>query len=132
MKKCTSGDIYREFIKQDKDTVLRRLNLRYFVRDSKINHIISQSKWLIDFDDFMDKINPNKIEKACEMPRLRTKISAQNEWNKHHRKKIKHHIIDCICNSGKVTVRKHGRYNLINYDELEKEIKTILKDKGKY
>ena len=124
MKMCTSGEIYRAFLSQDKYTVLRRLNLRYFV-----NHIVCQSKWLIDFDDFMEKINLNKIQNSCQMPRLRTKITAQNEWNASHRKHIKHFIIDQICASGKVSVRKHGRYNIINYDELEVEIKNVLKGK---
>lgn len=129
MKMCTSGEIYRAFLSQDKYTVLRRLNLRYFVKKYNVNHIVCQSKWLIDFDDFMEKINLNKIQNSCQMPRLRTKITAQNEWNASHRKHIKHFIIDQICASGKVSVRKHGRYNIINYDELEVEIKNVLKGK---
>lgn len=131
MKKVTSGYIYREFVKQDKDTVLRRLNLRNFVKTYNVEHTISQSNWLIDFDDFMAKINPSNIQKEYQIPKLRTKISAQNEWNRSHKVKIKHHIIDCICDAGNVTVRKHGRNNIINYKELEIELKNELKNKGK-
>ena len=132
MKRYTSEDIYRVFLKNDKDTVLRKLNLRYFSRDYNVDYYITQSIWFIDFEDFMKKINPNGIDRECKMPRLRTKITAQNEWNSHHREKIKHFIIDQICVSGKVIVRKHGRYNLINYDELEQELIKILKEKNEY
>ncbi len=131
MKKVTSGYICREFIKQDKDTVLRKLNLRNFIKAYNVEHTISQSNWLIDFDDFMKKINPNNIQKNYPQPKLRTKISAQNEWNRSHKVKIKHHIIDCICDAGNVTVKKHGRNNIINFCELEIELKKELKNKRK-
>ena len=67
-----------------------------------------------------------------KLPRLRSKITAQKEWNAHHRKKIKHHIIDKACESGNVFVYKHGQKNIINYDELEKELIRVLKEKGQY
>jgi len=132
MKRYTSGDVYRAFKKADNGTMLRKLNSRYFTKKMKIKYFVSQNVWFIDFNDFMEKINPRHIDKQSSLPRLRTKISAQNDWNAHHRTKIKHHIIDQICDAGKVFVYKNGRYNIINYDELEQELIKELKHKGKF
>lgn len=132
MKKFTSGEIYRTFLGSDKKTIIRRTNLRYFSRKHNVDHTVCQGLWLVDFDDFLEKVNPKNINKVESLPRLRTKISAQHEWNATHRTKIKHYIIDLACESGNVFVYKHGRKNIINYDELEQEIIRRLKDKGKY
>lgn len=132
MKKMTTGEIYSIFKQYDKDTVIRRVNMRYFCKERNIKYTICQSKWLIDFNEFLSELNPKGYTERKKLPRLRTKISAQKEWNSKHRRKIKHHIIDKICESGKVFVYKHGRYNIINYDELEKELIRILREKDKY
>ena len=132
MKKLGTGDIYRTFKKEDEATIVRRLNLRMYCNDAKVKHTISQHLWLIDFEDLMKKLNPKNYTERKTLPRLRTKKTAIDEWNKTHRKKIKHHIVDCICDSGKVFVYKHGRHNIINYDELEQEIIKTLKEKGLY
>ena len=132
MKKLNTGEIYREFKKEDDGTVIRRLNLRDYCRQAQVKYTICESYWLIDFDDLMKKLNPKKYTKRITLPRLRTKRTAREEWNATHRTKIKHHIIDCVCDSGKVFVYKNGRHNIINYDELEQEIIKILKKKGKY
>ncbi|MDD4816183.1 MAG: hypothetical protein PHQ62_03510 [Clostridia bacterium] len=131
-KKKTTGYIYREFLKQDKDTMIRKTNMRTFSKQKCVKHTICQNKWLIDMQDLITKLNPKEIDDHKTLPRLRTKISAQNEWNSHHRKKIKHYIIDTICDSGKVFVYKHGKYNIINYDELEREIIKMLRENKKY
>lgn len=131
-KKQTTGYIYREFLKQDKDTMLRRTNMRIFSKQIGVKHTICQKKWLIDMQDLISKLNPKGIKEHKTLPRLRTKISAQNDWNLHHRTKIKHHMIDKICDAKKVFVYKHGKTNIINYDELEKELKKILKNKNIY
>jgi hypothetical protein len=132
MKKLKTGDIYREFKSRDEDTIVRRLNLRMYTKDAKIKYTVCQSKWLIDFDDLLNSLNPKGYTETKKLPRIRTKIGAQKEWNAEHRRKIKHHIIDCICDSGKVFVFKHGRTNIINYDELEQELIKILKERGQY
>lgn len=132
MKKLNTGEIYRAFKLQDNDTVIRKLNLRYYCRDNNISHTVSNHYWLIDFEDLLKHLNPKNYTECKNLPRIRTKIGAIHEWNKHHRTKIKHYIVDCICNSGKVFVYKNGRHNIINYDELEQEIIKRLKEKGKY
>lgn len=132
MKKMTTGEIYRIFKQADNNTPIRKLNMRYYCKIENVSHTICNHKWLIDFNDFLTRLNPKGITERKSLPRLRTKISAQKEWNSKHRTKIKHHIIDVICDSGKVFVYKHGRVNIINYDELEQELIRILKEKGKY
>lgn len=132
MKKSTSGEIYRAFKEVDKDTIIRRTNLRYFAKENDIDYYTTEGIWFVDFNQFLQKVNPKNIPSQQTLPRLRTKISAQREWNKKHRRKIKHHIIDVICASGKVRVFTLGKRNIINYDELEQEIKRILKEKNKY
>ncbi len=106
--------------------------MRYFCKERNIKYIICQTKWLIDFNEFLSELNPKGYTERKKLSRLRTKIGAQLEWDSKHRKKIKLHIIDNICNSGKPFVYKHGRINIINYDELEQELIKILKEKGKY
>lgn len=132
MKKLNTGEIYRAFKLRDKDTVIRKLNLRMFAEANNIKHTICENYWLIDFEDLLNTLNPKKYTENKTLPRVRTKIGAQKEWNATHRTKIKHYIIDTICDSGKVFVHKHGRHNIINYDELEQEIIKRLKEKGKY
>lgn len=87
---------------------------------------------MIDIDIFLEAINPKKTKKSVPFPRMRTKASAQREWNATHRRKIKHFIIDCICASGKAFIYKHGRTNIINYDQLEQELIKELKRKNEY
>ena len=132
MKKLTSGQLCR-FIKSiDPDSIVERKNVRYFCAKENLDYTICQEKWLIDLHSFVNALNPKQYIENKQIPRLRTKISAQKEWNTHHRKKIKHYIIDCICNSGKVFVYKHGRHNIINYDQLEEELIKELKRRGQY
>jgi hypothetical protein len=132
MKKLTSGQLCKIIKEIDPDSIVERKNVRYFCRKENLDYTICQGKWLMDLECFINKLNPKHYTESKPFPRLRTKISAQNEWNAHHRKKIKHHIIDCICDSGKVFVYKHGNRNIINYDQLEAELIRILKERGQY
>ena len=132
MKKESTGQIYRYIKSVDKDTIIRKTNMRTFCQKENLDYTICQGKMLINKESFLKALNPKGLTKSKPFPRLRTKFSAQKEWNAHHRKKIKHYIIDCICNSGKVFVYKHGKYNIINYDELEEELIKELKRRNKY
>lgn len=132
MRKSTTGEIYR-FIKCfDNDTIIRKTNMRTFSKKENLDYTVCQGKWMIDMDMFLKAINPKKTKKSIPFPRIRTKASARREWNATHRRKIKHYIIDRICASGKVFVYKHGRTNIINYDQLEAEIKKELKRRNEY
>ena len=132
MKKLTSGQLCRYIKSIDKDSIVERKNVRYFAAKNNLDYTICQGKWLIDLDCFVKALNPRRFKENKPIPRLRTKISAQKEWNSKHRRKIKHYIIDCICDSGKVSVYNHGRRNIINYDQLEQELIKELKRRGKY
>lgn len=132
MKKKTTGEIYRYIKSIDEKTIVRRTNMRTFCQKHNLDYTICQGVMLIDINSFLNALNPNQYTESIKFPRLRTKISAQKEWNAHHRKKIKHYIIDCICDSGKVFVYKHGRHNIINYDQLEQELIKELKRRNKY
>ena len=132
MKKESTGKIYRYIKSVDKDTIIRKTNMRTFCQKENLDYTICQGKMLINKESFLKALNPKGLTKSKPFPRLRTKFSAQKEWNAHHRKKIKHYIIDCICDSGKVFVYKHGNRNIINYDQLEQELIRILKEKGEY
>ena len=132
MKKKTTGEIYRYIKSIDEKTIVRRTNMRTFCQKHNLDYTICQGVMLIDINSFLKALNPNQYTESIKFPRLRTKISAQKEWNAHHRKKIKHYIIDCICDSGKVFVYKHGRHNIINYDQLEQELIKELKRRHEY
>ena len=132
MKKKTSGEIYRLIKEIDNETVIRRLNVRQFVERNNLNYVVTQHKWLIDLDDLLKALNPKDIQETQKFPRMRSKKTAIEEWNKTHRKKIKHHIVDKICDSGKVFLYRSGRHNIINYDQLEEELIRILKEKEEY
>lgn len=132
MKKKTTGQIYRYIKSFDEDTIIRRTNVRKFCKKENLSYTVCQGKWMIDLENLLTTLNPKGYSHNIPFPRLRTKISAQKEWNATHRRKIKHHIIDCICNSGKVCVYTHGRRNIINYDQLELELIRVLKSKGKF
>jgi len=132
MKKLTSGQLCKYIKNMDAGSIVERRNVRYFCQKENLDYIICQGKWLIDLNSFVNALNPKQYTESKQFPRLRTKISAQKEWNSTHRTKIKHHIIDCICDSGKVFVYKHGRHNIINYDQLEEELIKELKKREKY
>lgn len=132
MKKKTTGEIYRYIKSIDEKTIVRRTNMRTFCQKHNLDYTICQGVMLIDINSFLNALNPNQYTESIRFPRLRTKISAQKEWNAHHRKKIKHYIIDCLCDSGKVFVYKHGRHNIINYDQLEQELIKELKRRNEY
>jgi hypothetical protein len=119
-------------LSQDDNSIVRRTNMRTFSKQENLKYTICQNKWLIDFDDFYKTVNPKHLTENTLLPRLRTKIAAQNDWNANHRTKIKHHILDKICDAKKCFVYKHGNYNIINYDELENVIIKLLKNKKKY
>lgn len=132
MKKLTSGQLCTFLKNADKECIFERKNVRYFCKKENLDYTICQGKWLIDLESFIKAINPSKQKERKSFPRMRTKRTALIEWNSKHRTKIKHHIIDRICDSGKIFVYKHGRYNIINYDQLEVEIIEELRRKKEY
>ena len=57
-KLVTSGYIAKLFKQADKNTIIRRPNLRRFAEQNDVEYYVHDTAWLINFDDFMSKINP--------------------------------------------------------------------------
>ena len=72
-KLVTSGYIAKLFKQADKNTIIRRPNLRRFAEQNDVEYYVHDTAWLINFDDFMSKINPQGEQVKCEMPLLRNK-----------------------------------------------------------
>ena len=56
MRYVTSGYLHRLFVEKDKDTILRRPNIRRFVLQYGVPCEQHEKAWLIDFDAFMAAI----------------------------------------------------------------------------
>lgn len=126
----TTGKLYKLFTSSDKDTIIRMRNLRAFIKANNIEYQRISEMYLINLDDFMEKVNPKKIDKTYQIPKLRTIKSATKEFNNTHKVQISYHLIERIVASGSVSYYVTKRLYLINYIELEQEIIKILKDKG--
>ena len=67
-KLVTSGYIAKLFEQADKNTIVRRPNLRRFAEQNDVEYYVQDTDWLINFNDFMSKINPQGEQVKCEMP----------------------------------------------------------------
>ena len=131
MRITTTGNLLKLFHKYDKDTILRKRNIRKFIVDN-VKYQKCGQKFVVDGDDFMLQVNPKQIETYYPIPRIRTITSAVKEFNKTHTQQINIHIIEkCLAENKGISYYKGARLYLINYDELEKEIiKQLRKRKG--
>jgi len=130
----TSGDIYKEFIIQDPGTIIRKPNLRRFVKQNKIRHYETNTVWLINSVAFYNKLNPKHLqEHDFIIPRLRCIKTAVIEWNGSHQRykdKIDKHTIEKAMNKETVFKIFYGNRWIINYDQLEPEIEKIVKKRS--
>ena len=129
MKIITTGNLYKLFKENDEDTIIRMRNLRTLVANNDFYYHKVGENYLIDYDDFMKKINPKNLEHRYEIPKLRSIKSATREYNKTHKNQISYHLVEKCVASGNVSYVKTIRYYLINYIELEKEIEKMLFNK---
>ncbi len=127
----SSGTIQRAFAYADEGTIVRRPNLRRFVRDNGITYFITEELWLIDKDSFMQKVNPKRISEEQQMPRLRCIKTAVIDWNRIHRPHIDKHTVENCLQSKNVFAYKFGNRWIINYDQLEVEIREFIRAKKK-
>ena len=72
----SSGDVMRMFKKGDPRTIIRRPNARRFAQANGVRYYIIEGKWLIDYKEFFQKINPRNIKKEERMPRIRCKADC--------------------------------------------------------
>ena len=133
--KVSSGTIFHLFIDNDKDTIIRRPNLRRFAKDNNIPYIINADKWLIELDDFMKAVNPSNISNNYELPILRNIKESVKEFNATHTKKkyqIDKHVVEKCMNNERVFTYFDGHKWFINYKQLEQAIIDYLPKRKKY
>ena len=129
MKLVSSGDIWRIFLEADPDTIIRRPNLRRFARDNGVEHYIYEKGWLINQEQFFQKINPKNLSLRESMPRMRSIASSVREWDGcHKRVKIDKHIVEICMQNNSVFKLHRGNIWLINYDQLEVVIKEFMRE----
>ena len=95
------------------------LLLLYYVHDTA---------WLINFDDFMSKINPQGEQVKCEMPLLRNKHDSLIRFNRTHKYAVDKHTIDRCTASDNVSKFLHGRIWIILSQNVP--IQTVSKYMG--
>lgn len=128
----TSGEIYRIFLYSDPDTKIRKLNLRLFVKEQGISYFISASrKWIIDFNEFMEKVNPAHINERIELPRLRRHDDSVRNFKRNHPdlKGASISVAEQAFHSDRVFKTLNGHRRIINYDQLEQEVISIINAK---
>ena len=128
MKKISSGKLKAIFKEQDSDTILRRTNVRRFVVENDIAHILTGNIILIDFDGFLQKVNPNGWEGRYQMPRLRTLKDCVRLWNEQFKRfQIDKHDMERLIQEEKITSFKHGNHWVLNYDEVVEALRKYVK-----
>lgn len=128
----TSGEIYRIFQFRDTETKLRKLNIRLFVKEQGIEYFVSTSrKWYIDFNAFMEKINPRHINERIGIPRLRWHDDSVRNFKRTHPELIgaTMTVAEEAFRSDRVFKMLNGHRWIINYDQLEQEVIRILNEK---
>ncbi len=130
--KVSSGVIFRKFIEGDEGTIIRRPNLRRFARDNGVPFIICQGKWLVDEDEFFEKINPQGFIERQTLPRLRSIrgcVREYNEGKKQKRKLIDRHVVEKVMQDESVFKYYYGNKWYINYDQIEPLLKAFVMER---
>ena len=123
-----SGEIWREFLAEDPDTKVRRLNLRLFVQEQGIWYFTSSvGHWLIDSDELMYKLNPRGVDCKADMPRLRWHDDTVRGFKKQHPNlPVTIMMAEKAFQSDNVFKIKNGGRWIINYDQLETEVLKMI------
>lgn len=119
-----SGDIWRTFKAEDPDTIIRKLNLRLFIKEQGGWYFVSSlGHWLIDSDEFMHRLNPRGVDCRATMPRLRWHDDTVRGFKKAHPYlPVTMNIVENALKSDNVFKIKNGHRWIINYDQLELEV----------
>ena len=119
-----SGDIWRTFKAEDPDTIIRKLNLRLFIKEQGAWYFVSSlGHWLIDSDELMHRLNPRDIDCRAAMPRLRCHDDTVRGFKKvHPYLPVTMNIVENALKSDNVFKIKNGHRWIINYDQLEMEV----------
>ena len=129
MRFVTSGYLQRLFAEQDKQTILRRPNIRRFVLQYNVPYEQHKKAWLIDFDAFMKAIAPKKYPVQEGVPKVRRIENALKEHNASHKQKATMDDVKACLKSGNVFYYSYRDRIIVNYDELEIKLKKNIKFK---
>ncbi len=119
MRFVTSGYLQRLFAEQDKETILRRPNIRRFVLQYNVPCEQHKKAWLINFDAFMKAIAPKKYPVQEGIPKVRRIENALKEYNATHKQKVTIEDVKACLKGGNVFNCSYWDRILVNYDELE-------------
>ena len=119
-----SGDIWRTFKAEDPETIIRKLNLRLFIKEQGAWYFVSSlGHWLIDSDELMYRLNPRGVDCRANMPRLRWHDDTVRGFMKAHPYlPVTMNIVENALKSDNVFKIKNGHRWIINYDQLEMEV----------
>lgn len=123
MRFVTSGYLQRLFAEQDKETILRRPNIRRFLLQYNVPCEQHKKAWLIDFDAFMKAIAPKKFLVHEGIPKVRKIENALKEFNVAHKQKATMDDVKACLKSGNVFYYSYRGRTIVNYEELEIELK---------
>ena len=103
----------------DNNTPFRKRNFKHFLINNNIQINKVGQVYLINKDDFFEKINPKNIEKQYSIPKVRTMQGTVDEYNNTHADKITIHLIEELRANKSIQFYKGTRLCLINYDEVK-------------
>ena len=121
----TSGELQRMFLAEDERTIITRPNCRKFCLDNDIFMEIHEKAWLIEIKPFMAKINPRKMKKHYELPKMRNIRQCVRIWNNTHKRSgqmIDKHTVEHCIKDKRVFAYHYGNRWIINYIQLEQVI----------
>ena len=130
MRFVTSGYLQRLFAEQDKQTILRRPNIRRFVLQYNVPYEQHKKAWLIDFDTFMKAIAPKKYPVQEGVPKVRRIENALKEYNTSHKQNATMDDVKACLKSGNVFYYSYWDRGIVNYDELEIKLETHFNQDG--
>lgn len=123
MRFVTSGYLQRLFAEQDKETILRRPNIRRFVLQYNVPYEQHKKAWLIDFNAFIKTIAPKKYPVQEGIPKVRRIENALKEYNSSHKQNATMDDVKACLKSGNVFYYSYLGRTIVNYEELEIELK---------
>lgn len=120
----SSDELFRLFNENDMGTIVRRPNLRRFVKANGIHYFVNElGYWVIDGKDFLQKVNPKNISFTVKMPRMRWHDDSVRKFQRRHPNiRITLSMLEDILRSDNVFTTLNGRRWILNYDELEKVV----------
>lgn len=127
MRFVTSGYLQRLFAEQDKETILRRPNIRRFVLQYNVPYEQHKKAWLIDFDAFMKAIAPKKYPVQEGVPKVRRIENALKEYNSSHKQNATMDDVKACLKSGNVFYYSYRGRTIVNYDEIEIELRNHIR-----